>query len=123
MVGNIMVIPTVDHIIEFSGFQKFHSDYKNIDEQANSERPKTVDSEAVDQIRSVALREYQANSVSPSSVWFITFITLAKTSKTAKLSLILPKYRKTFNSPWYYYTYTQVDAKKFLAKQREWTKI
>ena len=53
------------------------------------------------QIHRVALGEYQVSAASHSSVWIVTFITLAKVSGSAKLCLTSPKYCKAFNSPSY----------------------
>ena len=82
-------------------FKKFCSGCKNLNKQARSNRPKTMDSEDVFQAvetNLVTLGEYQVSSVSHSPVWFITFTTSAKVSRVAKLCLMLPKYCKTFDS-------------------------
>ena len=70
-------------------FKKFHVSCKNLDDQTKSGRPKTVDSKAM-LLGSwwVAIGEYSA---SPNPVWFIIFMTPAKTSRTAK-------YCRTFDS-------------------------
>ena len=55
-------------------------------------------SKPLSQIWQATLREYQVNLPSHSSVWLITFMYLAKPSRTAELSFTLQKYSKTFDS-------------------------
>ena len=50
----------------------------------------------------VALAEYKVSSASYSPVWFVMFMTLAKTPRTTELCLTLPKYCKTFDSFLYF---------------------
>ena len=71
---------------------------KNLNDQARSGRPKSVESEAVlqswKQIQHVALGEYQVNLASHCLVWFVTFtesyLMLAKYCKFLTPSCIYP---------------------------------
>ena len=77
----------VDHSTVNKWFKKFCTGWKNSDNQAKSGRPKTVDSEAdlqaIEQIRWVALGEYQASPASHNSVELVTFTTSAKAFREA----------------------------------------
>ena len=89
----------VDHSTVNRWFKKFCLGCKKIDDRAKSVRSKNVDSEPLlRQIRWVALREYQANSVSHGPVRFVTYMISAKASGAAELCLTLWKYCKTFDS-------------------------
>ena len=81
---------TVDHITVTRWFKKFYKGYKNCNNQAKPDRPKTLDSKTMPQAK-------EANPHSP--VWFVPFATLAKASRAVKLCLILLKYCITFDSP------------------------
>ena len=80
---------------------KFHSTCKNLDDQARSGRPKTMDYEAVLQTidaNRVALGEYQARLASHNSLWFVTFMTSIKSPIADELCATLSKYCKNFDS-------------------------
>ena len=59
-------------------------------------------SKSLRQIGQVVFGEHQVWSACHSSVWFIPFRTSVKVSGIADLCLTLPKYCKTFDSPWHY---------------------
>ena len=86
----------VDPSIVTRWLKKFCLSFKNLDNQAMSGQPKTVDSVTIPNYRDkpkwLAFEEYQASSASHSPVWFINFNTLPKASEAKKLWLMLPKY-------------------------------
>ena len=87
----------VDHSTVW--LKKFHSGSKNLDDKASFGRNGEFRGRTATQIRQVALQDYRASWASHSSVRFVSYVTLAKESKTAELCLTLPKYWKTFDSP------------------------
>ena len=82
---------TVDHSTVTRWFKKFYLGCKNYDDQGRSGRIKTMDSEALPQAIE-ANPEYQLSLESHRPMWFVTSMTLAKTSGPAELCLMLPKY-------------------------------
>ena len=96
---------TVDHSMVTRLFKNFLLGCKNFDNQARSGRPKSVDCEAILQaietnlVNSSTQRISGIGLASLHPVWFITFTTLAKASRTTELCLTLLKYCQTFDSP------------------------
>ena len=72
----------VDHNTVTRWFKKFCSDCKNLENQTMLGQPKTIDlrlcSKRWREIQQVTLGEYQVSLASYSTVWFVTFQTLAK---------------------------------------------
>ena len=74
---------TVDHGTVTKWFKKFHLGCKNLDNQARSDKSKTVNSEAVPRamkVNPVSRTHRVSNLAYDSSVWFITFTMSAKAS-------------------------------------------
>ena len=85
---------SVDHSTVTRGLKKFCLGYKNLNDQAKSIGPKTIDSEAMQQ----AIEANLASSTRRVLGEPVTFTTSAKTSGTAKFCHMLLKYCKTFDS-------------------------
>ena len=113
---------TVDHTTITRWFKKFCSGCKNLDDQTRSGRPKTVDSEAMLQAIEV-IPTSNTQSIKwachLSSVWFVTFTTLAKASGAVELYLMLPQNIAkllTHSSSWLFVSQRTV-------KQKLWIKF
>ena len=90
----------VDHSTVTRWFKKFCLGCKNLNDQARSSRPKTMDSKVtlLRKIQWVALEEYQVSLASNNLLRVVTFTIFTKVSWAAGLCLMLTKYCKTFYS-------------------------
>ena len=81
----------INHNTVTRWFKKFHSGYKDLDDQTRLGKLKVMNFKAIVQAvetnPGVALEEYQVSSASHSPVWFINFMTSVKASKTTELCL------------------------------------
>ena len=99
-----LVVRNVDHMTVTRWFKKFHKGYENLDDQAKSSRPHTVDSLVVLQTieatpESRIWRVSGEVGISHCSVWFVPFLTSEIAARAAGLCLTLPKYCKILTLP------------------------
>ena len=93
----------VDYNTVTRWFKKFYLGCKNLDDQTRSGMSITVYSEVILQAIKASLTSSTlrilTNLAFHSTMWFVTFTTLAKIFRAAKSCLMLPQYCKTFDFP------------------------